>query len=288
MDEHIIEALGKAKVVIRDGKVVEVGEPIIEFCPLFLDHRDIKTLNKDIIKENMQFRVDDFGMCKKNRQLKMKDFLAFGISETLCTLLREDIIDCAVMVCEGCGTVIVDSPELSQGVGGRVSGLVSTTPIPEVIEAIGKNNVVDCDNATMDQIEGAKLAIKNGFKKIAITLAFPSDAIELRKFEKELNELNDNNLDNNENIEFYLFAVHTTGLSRDDCETIFDYCDVVTSCASKHLRDIAEERNSFAVGQSIPIFAATEIGEKFLKLRLNAIGGPKSKKDNPKLPYPLI
>lgn len=285
MDEHIIEALGKAKVVIKDGKVVEVGEPIIEFCPLFLDYRDIKTLNKDIIKENMQFRVDDFGMCKKNRQLKMKDFLAFGISETLCTLLREDIIDCAVMVCEGCGTVIVDSPELSQGVGGRVSGLVSTTPIPEVIETIGKNNVVDCENANINQIEGAKLAIKNGFNKIAITLAFPSDAIELRKLEREINE---KTVNDEEIIKFYLFAVHTTGLSREESEIIFDYCDVVTSCASKHLRDIADERNSFAVGQSIPIFAATEIGEKFLKLRLDAIGGPKPKKANPKLPYPLI
>lgn len=286
MDEHIIEALGKAKVVIRDGKVVEVGEPIIEFCPLFLDHRDIKTLNKDIIQENMQFRVDDFGMCKKNRQLKMKDFLAFGISETLCTLLRENIIDCAVMVCEGCGTVIVDSPELSQGVGGRVSGLVSTTPIPEVIKAIGLNNVVDSENASINQVEGAKLALKNGFNKIAITLANPNDAIELRKLEKEFNESKDGKSD--ELVKFYLFAVHTTGLSREESEIIFDYCDVVTSCASKHLRDIANERNSFSVGQSIPIFAATDIGEKFLKLRLDAIGGPKPKKDNPKLPYPLI
>ncbi|MDO5849839.1 MAG: DUF2099 family protein [Methanobacteriaceae archaeon] len=293
MDEHIIEALGKAKVVIRDGKVVEVGEPIIEFCPLFLDHRDIKTLNKEIIHENMQFRVDDFGMCKKNRQLKMKDFLAFGISEILCTLLRENIIDCGVMVCEGCGTVIVDSPELSQGVGGRVSGLVSTTPIPEVIEAIGHNNVVDTKNASINQVEGAKLAIKNGFKKIAITLANPNDAIELRKLEKEINEsnsddINENNSKSNEFIKFYLFAVHTTGLSREESEIIFDNCDVVTSCASKHIRDIAKERNSFSVGQSIPIFAATNIGEEFLKLRLDAIGGPKPKKDNPKLPYPLI
>jgi hypothetical protein len=27
MDEHVIEGLGKARVVVREGKVVEVGEP---------------------------------------------------------------------------------------------------------------------------------------------------------------------------------------------------------------------------------------------------------------------
>jgi hypothetical protein len=27
MDEHVMEALGKAKIIIRDGKVVEVEEP---------------------------------------------------------------------------------------------------------------------------------------------------------------------------------------------------------------------------------------------------------------------
>ena len=35
MDEHVIEALGRAKITIKDGKVVDVGEPMIEYCPLF-------------------------------------------------------------------------------------------------------------------------------------------------------------------------------------------------------------------------------------------------------------
>ena len=33
-DEHIIEAIGRCRVVIRDGKVVEVGEAMIKDCPL--------------------------------------------------------------------------------------------------------------------------------------------------------------------------------------------------------------------------------------------------------------
>ena len=41
-DIHIMEALGRAKVVVKNGKVVEVGEPLIKYCPLFAKHRNIK------------------------------------------------------------------------------------------------------------------------------------------------------------------------------------------------------------------------------------------------------
>lgn len=34
MDGHILEAGGKARVVIRDGAVVEIKEPVIRSCPL--------------------------------------------------------------------------------------------------------------------------------------------------------------------------------------------------------------------------------------------------------------
>ena len=69
---------------------------------------------------------------------------------------------------------------------------------------------------------------------------------------------------------------------------LFDVCDVATACASKYMRDIGEAESIKTVGQSIPIFARTENGKKFLELRLERIGGEKPKKDNPDLPYPLI
>lgn len=277
MDKHVIEALGRAKITINDGKVVNVGEPMIEYCPLFHKHRGIEKLTEDKIEENIQFRIDDFGMCMPNRQLRLKDFLSFGISEILSTLLADDIIDCVVMVCEGCGTVLVCESELAQGVGGRVSGLVETSPIPELIGEFSPNHIFDGVNATIDQIEGFKLAIENGYKNIAVTITFPEDGIIIRELEKEYDDLN-----------AYLFAVHTTGLSREESELIFDVSDVVTACASKHLRDIAEEENIFSVGTSIPIYAGSEKGEEFIKLRLDKIGGPKKKTGNSKHPYPLI
>jgi len=35
MDEHMMELLGKTKVVVRDGRIVYVSEPRLRYCPLF-------------------------------------------------------------------------------------------------------------------------------------------------------------------------------------------------------------------------------------------------------------
>ncbi|MDR1721786.1 MAG: DUF2099 family protein [Methanobrevibacter sp.] len=276
MDEHIVEAMGKAKVLIRDGKVIEVSEPKIDYCPLFHKHRGIEKLDKESIRENMEFRIKDFGMCSPNRQIEMKDFLSFGISEIIATLLDEKVIDCVVMVCEGCGTVLVTDSRRAQGVGGRVSGLVKTSPIAEVIEAIGEENVLDSENALIDQIAGTKMAIEKGYKNIAVTIALPEDGKKLREIEEENND-----------IKIYIFSVHSTGMGCGGAEDIYNYCDVVTACASKPIREIGHEVAYLEVGNSIPIFAASENGKKFIEMRLDHIG--KTKKDGkPNPPRPLV
>lgn len=277
MSEHIIEALGKSQITIKDGKVVDVTEPEVEYCPLFDHHRGIKKLTKEVIEKNIQFRIDDFGMCTPNRKLRMKDFLSFGISEIMCTLLDEDVIDCVVMVLEGCGTIIVTEPEMVQGIGGRVSGLVKTTPIPELFDEIGKDNILYPETADIDQCEGITMAISKGFKNIAVTVALASDADKIRKLKEE-----------NPDINIYVFVVHTSKLTPADARVLFDICDVATACASKNIREIGESESIKTVGQSIPIYAHTEDGKRFLEMRLERIGGEKPKKDNPDLPYPLI
>lgn len=277
MSEHIIEALGLSKVTIKDGKVVDVSEPEVEYCPLFDHHRGIKKLTPEIIAKNMQFRIDDFGMCTAKRQLRMKDFLSFGISEIMCTLLDEEVLDCVVMVLEGCGTLIVNEAELVQGIGGRVSGLVKTSPIPELIEKIGSENIAHPETAEIDQIKGLKLAIEKGFKNIAVTVALAHDIDEIEKIRVE-----------NPDVNIYVFVVHTTKRTPEEARKLFDGCDVATACASKHIREIGDCESIKTVGQSIPIYARTPEGKKFLEMRLKKIGGEKPKKDNPDLPYPLI
>ena len=261
MDEHVIEALGKTRIVVKNGKVVEVGEPKINYCPLFDKYRGIKELTPEAIKENIEFRIQDFGMCTGDRKLRMKDFLSFGVSETLGTLLDENIIDCAVIVSEGCGTVIVTDPEFVQGMAGRISAFLSTSPITEIIDAIGFQNVLDPESAEINQIKGALKAIDMGYKNIAVTILSPDDAKKLRSIEKE-----------HENINIYIFAAHVSGMSKEDAEALFDTADIITGCASKYIREVGENRKAFTAGASIPIYGVTEAGESFLKRRIEKIG----------------
>lgn len=277
MSEHIIEALGLSRITIKDGKVADVTEPEVEYCPLFDHHRGIKKLTREVIAENIQFRIDDFGMCTPNRQLRMKDFLSFGISEIMCTLLEREVIDSVVMVLEGCGTVIVTEPELVQGIGGRVSGLVKTSPIPELFDEIGRENILYPDTAEIDQCKGIELAIEKGFKNIAVTVALAGDADKIRKLREE-----------NPDINIYVFVVHTSKRTPEEARALFDICDIATGCASKNMRRICEAESIKTVGQSIPVFAHTEDGKRFIEMRLEKIGGEKPKKNNPDLPYPLI
>ena len=276
MDEHVIEALGKTRIKVKDGKVVEVGEPKIDYCPIFDKYRGIKEFTPENVKENIEFRIKDFGMCTDDRTIRMKDFLSFGVSETLTTLIEEGEIDSVVSVCEGCGTVILTEPEIIQGTGGRVSGLLCTSPLSNVIKEIGSENVLDPENALIDQIKGTLKAIEMGYKKIAITIVSASDAKKLREIESQ-----------NKGVKIYIFAAHVSQISKEDAKEIFENADVVTGCASKYIREIGGEKDCFKAGDSIPIFGVTESGKRFLKMRIDKIGGLKKKKD-PKIPKPLI
>lgn len=276
MDEHVIEALGKTRIVVRNGKVVEVGEPKINYCPLFDKYRGIKEITPESAKENIEFRIKDFGMCTPERKLKMKDFLSFGVSETLGTLLDESIIDCAVIVSEGCGTVVVEDPEFVQGMAGRISAFLSTSPIEKIIVAVGPENVLNRETADINQIAGVLKAIKIGHKKIAVSIISAEDAKKLRDIEKE-----------HKGVNIYIFAAHVSEMSKKEAEELFDYADVITGCASKYVREVGENREIFTAGASIPIYGVTEAGEKFLKRRIEKIGGLKAKKDA-KIPDPLI
>ncbi len=273
MDEHIIEGLGKARIIIRDGKVVDVGEPQIGYCPIFDKHRGIKKIDKDVIKKNMEFRIKDFGMCTPNRVLRMKDFLSFGVSEIICTAMTMKLVDAAVLVCEGTGTLVVTDPEMVQGIGGRVSGLVRTTPIREVIEAVGKECILNPATAKIDQIAGVEKAIGMGYKDIAVSIVSGRDARLLRELEGQ-----------HPGVSIYTFVVHTTGITRNDAVLVFKYADIITGCASKYVREVAAEQKTFKIGDSVPMFGVTPRGVHLIEERIRFTG--KEIKPNPQAPQP--
>jgi len=262
MDEHVIEALGKARVVVRDGKVVEVGEPQIGYCPIFDKNKGIKSIDKDAIAKNIQSRIDGFGMCTARRSLKMTDFVSFGVSEIISTGMSKGSVDAAVLVCEGCGTLIVTDPEMVQGIGGRVSGLVSTTPIPELIDRVGRELVLDPASAKIDQVAGVRKAIAIGFGNIAVSVTSGSMAKKLREVESEAG------------TNVYIFVVHATGLSSEEADMAYMYADVTTGCASKFLRERGSAEGFFKVGNSVPIFGVTPRGIDLIKERVKFIGKP--------------
>lgn len=273
MDEHIIEGLGRARIVVRDGKVVEVGEPQIGYCPIFDKHRGIKKLDSETIKKNIEFRIQDFGMCTPDRVLKMKDFLSFGVSEIVCTAMVKKLIDAAVIVCEGTGTLVVTDPEMVQGIGGRVSGLVSTTPIPEIIEKVGRQNVVDPATAKIDQEAGVKKAISMGYKDIAVSIIDGTGARRMKEIEQQ-----------HPGVNIYTFVVHTTGMSEKEAELVYKYADIATGCASKFIREYGVKCNAYKVGDSVPMFGISERGTGLIEERIKFTG--KEIKANPNAPQP--
>ncbi|MBI0582639.1 MAG: DUF2099 family protein [Methanomassiliicoccus sp.] len=272
MDRHVIEALGRTRVVIVDGKVVEVGTPEVEYCPLFAKVRGIQVITPELVRENIEFRIRDFGMCTSHREMRMRDFLSFGVSELLGMAVSKDMLDAAVIVCEGAGTAVVADPQLIQGIGGRVSGILETTPIDEVIDAIGRDMVLDPDSARIDQYEGVKLAFDKGFKRVGVSVATAADA---RRIRQEFGQ------------RVAIFAVHTSGRTLSDAEAFFDTCDIITACASSAVRERARERALFQVGNKVPIYAASLWGETLLRTRLEIIGKPNvTSPEEP--PRPLI
>ncbi|MEE0935762.1 MAG: methanogenesis marker 8 protein [Methanobrevibacter sp.] len=281
-DRHVIETLGKVKVVIENGEIVEVGSSEMKYCPMFHAMHGVEELNEEFIRKNINFRIEDFGMCTPQRVIEMDDAITVGVSEILKTNMEKGNIDCVVGACDGAGTLLMTNPRVVQGVGGRVSGLVSTTPIPEVIKNLeDKGSVVlDPETAELNQLEGLKLALEKGYKNIAITI-LPSPMVE---------EIRNYPVDDDVNV--YIFVAHTTGAKCDEVKMLFENADIVTACASKAISDYADEHKPYYYGVKVPIFCASEDGRRLLDVRLEKINKPLTTNNYPRnkddAPYKLL
>ena len=251
-DEHIIEAIGRSRIVIRDGVIVEVGEARIKECPLVKRFaHPVPTITKDAVRANIEHRMKAFGMCTPRRDvLDTREFVGFGATELLGFASHAGLIDAAVLACDGAGTVIVRKPALIQGVGGRMSGLFSTSPIPEVIRRIEENGgiVVDKDHATLDQFSGVKRAHEEGYRKVAVSVARPEIARKIRDAYPDT----------------LIFGVHVTGLTLEEAESMVAAADLMTACASKTVREVAGASALVQAGVSVPIFALTNRGKEVI------------------------
>ncbi len=259
---HAMEMLGRTKVKVKDENVVEVGEPKIKYCPLFDKVRGIKEVTSEAAAKNMEFRIEKHGMFSSRRRLEMGTFVGFGASESMMTGILRGIIDGAVTVCDGAGTVITANPQLIQGMGGYISGLAETDPIPEVVDGIVKRNghVLSKQDARIDQLEGAKWAASNGYSKFAVTVADADTAERLRDLEKEAG------------VSIMIIGVHLTGINPEDAKRLLAAADIVTGCASKHIRE--QVKPLVQVGTAVPLFGLTKWGKELLVERAKEVELP--------------
>ncbi|MGZ4926484.1 MAG: methanogenesis marker 8 protein [Halobacteriota archaeon] len=263
-DRHVLEALGRAYVVVEDGKVVEVGEPLIERCPIFAKARGIERINAQAVKDNIEFRIKDFGMCTGERQIEMEVFVGFGASEVMMTGLRRGLIDASVTVCEGVGTVITSNPALTQGIGARISGIIETSLIPKLrnrVEAKG-GLVLDRKSAIMNQALGVARAIELGFQRVAVTAATLDDAARCRDVETQTG------------ADVTIIGVHVTGLSDETARQFVDLVDVTTGCASRAIRAAIKGKALAQVGIAVPLFALSQRGKELLLERAKEVSTP--------------
>jgi putative methanogenesis marker protein 8 len=259
---HVMELFGKTRVVVKDGKVVEVGEPVADWCPIFSKVASVSRLTAKEAKKNMEYRIRELGMFTPKRRFDHGVFVNFGASEIMMTALRRGLLDTTVTVCDGAGTVITSDPDLVQGMGALMSGLIETEPIKEIIEGIELRGgiVLDKKAASIDQIGGLVKARRLGYNKIAVSVVSPEDAGKLRSIEKE------------HNISLILIGAHLTGLKIQESKEFIEALDIVTGCASRTVRDLV--RPVIQMGTSVPMFAITQKGKELLCERAKEVDSP--------------
>lgn len=285
-DRHVVEAVGMTRIVIEDGKVVDAENPGISFCPFAKRFNvPVNPVTKENVVKNIEGRVASFGMCTPRREVDGEESMVlFGASELLMTALRRNIIDAAVICCDGAGTVVVTSPELVQGIGGKMSGLVETVPYADVITRIEDAGgfVVDKEHAEIDALRGVSFAKEHGFHRVAVTIAgnHPELAERMRA----------------QNSDVLIIAVHTSGVNELDCaKRLMNACDLVFACASKYIREAAETFAIVQGGVGVPVFATSREGKQIILERLMETDEPflvKNMKlpvvDMGKQPHPLV
>jgi len=262
-DIHVLKYFSSF-VSVSGGKVIRVTRPSLTFCPLakhlYKDFRGIRGNDEEAIKRAIknavESKIKDYGFFTNERKLSCGDVsIPYGASEMLMFALRKGAIDAAVVVCEGAGTVITDTPEVVQGIGGRMNSLLLTSPIRGIIEKLKQAGCkVIFEGALIDQFHGVYEAVKAGYKTIAVTVSGDSaeDLKALRSLKKE------------KGLKIISLAVCTTGVDKDKIAMIRDYADLVWSCASFDVREMIGPSAIIQLSRQIPVFVLTKNGVNFI------------------------
>jgi len=252
--EHEIYCCG-AHVRISEKGVEVLTEPTVEYCPLHEALYGTKKIDAEAVRKSVEMKIAGFGFCCRDRVFDAEPVVAYGASEMMHVWLEKGLIDCAVVACDGAGTVITTNGRLVQSIGARLTGMIKTSPIQEIIERIEADDgvVLYKDSARIDQIEGVKRAFDLGFKHVAVSIAgFQAKAIsEIRNFEASAK------------ADVLVFSVCNTCVGNADVEQIAK-ADIACASASEILRTEIGDKALLQLGVTIPVYALTEKGKKLV------------------------
>ncbi|NVM55559.1 MAG: DUF2099 family protein [Candidatus Helarchaeota archaeon] len=253
----------KAKVEVNEnGKIISASDPLIQYCPIReYSGWHSETLNKADIIKSMQWKIKTYGLCKNNRILRFKfQGVGYGASECLMTAMDNKIIEASIVPCDGAGSVISSDKYIIQGIGMVSPALISTFPMPQIINKLEKlgTHIVDKEKASIDQVKGVEKAIELGYEKIGVTIAgHELKSVEiLRTIEKD------------HAITMLIILIHVTGVTEKDEKYIIQ-SDISHGCSSKFIRKILEPKNKHVAkfGTILPAYAFSQLGKAVLDLR---------------------
>lgn len=243
-DLHITRALG-AIVVVSDGKVIDVdNSAALRSCPMQ------KWVGSSEPASYIQQKIEQFGHFTCCRQCERDDIaVPYGTSEMFMKALRRGVIDCAVTVSDGAGSIITDNPSVVQGVGARMNGVFYTSPIREVIERYRELGCTVFDDGRIDQIRAVRTAASAGYRRIAVTVnAFYGESYrETRDLESALG------------VDIILAAICSTGVSKERAQELTEYSDIGWSCASRYVREFGRSA-LLQITYGIPVFVYSRKG----------------------------
>jgi putative methanogenesis marker protein 8 len=243
-DLHITRALG-AVVVISNGEVIDVDwSGALRSCPMQAWFGSAEPA------EYVRRKMQEFGHFRCSRETQRDDIVVpYGTSEMFMMAMKHDVVDIAITVSDGAGSIITDNPSVVQGVGARMNGVFYTTPIKEVIERYRDLGCIVFDDARIDQARAVRTAAAAGYSRIAVTVnGFYGESYKaVRSLEQELG------------IDIMLAAVCSTGVGEERARELTTYADIGWSCASRSVRHLARSA-ILQLTYGIPIFAYSRRG----------------------------
>lgn len=252
---HEIEIAG-AKILIENGEAIVVSAPTVKCCPLRKKIYGVEHESAETVLKTLYFSVEDYGMFTSSRKLRSEEkTVSFGAAEIISDALKDGLLDAAVLVCEGAGTVICVDPCVVQAIGAHMTGLLRTSPIPAIQNALRREgSVLLSDDAVIDQMGGLMRAAEMGYKRIAVTVAGP-DAPTAQAIKTKERELG---------IQIVVVSVHNSAVCGFMAELLVYFSDLLYLCASRQLQEIAGKRALLQMGTSIPVLAMSEEGKKLI------------------------